>query len=298
MANVTHASLTGAELHEPKGVESANLGDVYVANGSGSGSWSSIASATFTGMVADFVAPIAPTGWLECDGSVINSTTYDALYAVMTVQQTGTRISGNAVITSLTSTTNLRPGYYVFGTGIAGGTTIVSVDSATQVTLSGNASSSGTATVIFSPWLLGNGTIQLPNLTSGGRFRRSRTATTHIGTYQSDDNKPHTHTGSTSTNGLHQHTVSGLTSSENITHDHAYANALGASGSAVAGADFTAARFVANNTVTNSTSVPHAHSFNVTSGAQGDHSHTFTTASSGTIESRPYNATFITCVKI
>lgn len=41
MANVAHASLTGANLHEPKGVASASANTVYVANGSGSGSWTS-----------------------------------------------------------------------------------------------------------------------------------------------------------------------------------------------------------------------------------------------------------------
>jgi len=39
MANVTHSSLTGADLHEPKGAATANSEDVYVANGSGSGAW-------------------------------------------------------------------------------------------------------------------------------------------------------------------------------------------------------------------------------------------------------------------
>lgn len=34
-----HSSLTGADLHEPKGVASASANTVYVANGSGSGSW-------------------------------------------------------------------------------------------------------------------------------------------------------------------------------------------------------------------------------------------------------------------
>lgn len=34
-----HASLTGADLHEPKGAASAASGQVYVANGSGSGVW-------------------------------------------------------------------------------------------------------------------------------------------------------------------------------------------------------------------------------------------------------------------
>lgn len=36
-----HKDLTGADLHEPKGISSAANGTVYVANGSGSGTWSS-----------------------------------------------------------------------------------------------------------------------------------------------------------------------------------------------------------------------------------------------------------------
>lgn len=39
---IEHSTLTGAQLHEPKGVSSASSGTVYVANGSGSGSWSNI----------------------------------------------------------------------------------------------------------------------------------------------------------------------------------------------------------------------------------------------------------------
>lgn len=34
-----HKDLTGADLHEPKGVAAASSGQVYVANGSGSGVW-------------------------------------------------------------------------------------------------------------------------------------------------------------------------------------------------------------------------------------------------------------------
>lgn len=34
-----HKDLTGAELHEPKGVDTATSGMVYVADGSGSGTW-------------------------------------------------------------------------------------------------------------------------------------------------------------------------------------------------------------------------------------------------------------------
>ena len=39
MANVNHSTLSDPYLHEPKGVASASSGDVYLANGSGSGTW-------------------------------------------------------------------------------------------------------------------------------------------------------------------------------------------------------------------------------------------------------------------
>jgi len=37
--SVEHRNLTGASLHEPKGAAGASSGEVYVANGSGSGTW-------------------------------------------------------------------------------------------------------------------------------------------------------------------------------------------------------------------------------------------------------------------
>ena len=39
MAVIEHSALTTSELHEPKGVASATSGEVYVADGSGSGTW-------------------------------------------------------------------------------------------------------------------------------------------------------------------------------------------------------------------------------------------------------------------
>lgn len=41
MANVEHKNLTDPELHEPKGIATASSGQVYIANGSGSGTWTS-----------------------------------------------------------------------------------------------------------------------------------------------------------------------------------------------------------------------------------------------------------------
>jgi hypothetical protein len=40
LANQTHSTITDAEKHEPKGVETASENSVYTADGAGSGSWS------------------------------------------------------------------------------------------------------------------------------------------------------------------------------------------------------------------------------------------------------------------
>jgi hypothetical protein len=59
-----HKDLTGDELHEPKGVASAAEGTVYVADGSGSGTWSPLSGDSFllnkywmTGEIADITSP-------------------------------------------------------------------------------------------------------------------------------------------------------------------------------------------------------------------------------------------------
>lgn len=39
MPNVSHSSLTGSNLHEPKGAASASAGMVYIADGAASGAW-------------------------------------------------------------------------------------------------------------------------------------------------------------------------------------------------------------------------------------------------------------------
>lgn len=39
---IRHRFLTGSDLHEPKGVENAAAGTVYIASGSGSGTWANL----------------------------------------------------------------------------------------------------------------------------------------------------------------------------------------------------------------------------------------------------------------
>jgi hypothetical protein len=93
-----------------------------------------VASATIAGAVGENV------------GVTVN---LDAREVFQYRQMTGTTTSGNAVVASITSTLGLMPRMPVSGTGIPASTTILSVDSATQITLSANATASGSPTLTF-----------------------------------------------------------------------------------------------------------------------------------------------------
>lgn len=300
MANVTHASLTGSELHEPKGASSAPLGTVYVANGAGSGSWSSIGTSAFTGMVADFLSPVAPAGWLELDGSVISTTTYSALYGAMSLTTSGTRTNGSPTVTSIPDTSTFKAGYYVFGVGIASGTTILSVDSSTQITLSANASSPSSSSFVVSPWLLNTGTIKLPDVTTSGRYRRSRTTGSKVGDLQADQNKAHTHTlsGTTASEGAHTHSYSGNTGTQSSNHTHNYQLPVNSAGQTGGGA-FPAQSGAFTTTTTGVENQNHSHAYSGTTAAGSAHTHTFSTTSdsSGGTDVRPLTLVVLTCVK-
>lgn len=303
MANVSHASLTGSNLHEPKGISSASSGTVYIADGAGSGAWTS-SNAIATGMVADFCTPIAPTGWLELDGTDISTTTFSTLYSVMTIQQTGSRGGGSAIITGLSSTANMKAGYFVFGTGITSGTTVLSVNSSTQITMSANAASGGTATVIVSPWLLNTGTIRLPNTKTAGRFRRSRSTSIQIGTSQTDLLKNHTHTTTTGNESTeHTHSFTTNFADQSLDHTHFY------QGPGLVPQTGTLAQNQIYPTTSTATSFSSTAGYDLTShthsGSTGSelvfHTHTGTSgnpdSAQGGAETRPLTLVFMTCVK-
>jgi len=305
MTNVAHSSLTGSNLHEPKGVATATSGQVYIANGSGSGVWTDV-SITAPGMIADFFTPVAPTGWLECDGSSVSTTTYSALFTALTIQQSGARGVGSPIISSLSSTANMRVGYFVAGAGIPSGAKILTVDSSTQITLDQNASSSGTNTVYVSACAMAAGTspatFTLPNTSASGRYRRSRTSSTAIGVVQADANKTHTHSVSGSTGGASaNHTHSGTTDGQSVSHTHTVgggAAIYGTGGQSMRGDFFT--RGVQDYATTDNASNDHTHTF-TTGGFSADHSHSFSVTSGnnsdGGTESRPLTLVCMTCIK-
>lgn len=302
MANVSHASLTGSQLHEPKGITSASNGTVYVADGAGSGSWQSVGTSAFTGMIADFVSPVAPTGWLELDGSTISTSTYAALYSVMTMQTSGTRVNGSPTITSIADTSQYVVGYYVFGTGIPSGTTITAINSGTQITLSNNATSSGTASFAVSPWLLNTGTIKLPDVKTNARYRRSRGPGVKVGDVLADQNQAHNHsstvTSSASTDPGHFH-VAGI---YDPTHAHSTNAAANVGGSSTGGGGFAinAMSAATINAAATGVRINSSNGLDTTYTA-GSHTHTITSTASvstqGGTEARPVTLVVMTCVK-
>lgn len=59
MPNVQHSSLTGSDLHEPKGVATASAGKVYIALGTGTGHWDYYNSFVNGYIAFDAVTPAA-----------------------------------------------------------------------------------------------------------------------------------------------------------------------------------------------------------------------------------------------
>jgi microcystin-dependent protein len=87
---IEHAIIQNQHLHEPKGISTASKGQVYVADGSGSGAWDTISilevsSAYPIGSVMPYAGTVPPTGWLFCYGQVVGRAEYPALFSVIGV---------------------------------------------------------------------------------------------------------------------------------------------------------------------------------------------------------------------
>lgn len=87
---------------------------------------------------------LVPQFWLKCDGTDISRTTYDSLFNTITFTRTCDTSSGSAVLSNLSSTSDLYVGMNVELTGAPYPSTILTIDSATQVTLNNVVSASQT----------------------------------------------------------------------------------------------------------------------------------------------------------
>lgn len=127
------------------------------------------------GTVIDFAGIIAPTGYLTCDGSAISRTTYLDLREEITFSETGTTTNLMNTISGLSDTSNMYIGMPIEGTNIPLATIVASIVDANNITISNNATASGSGALVFFPW--GNGdnatTFNLPDLrrkTTIGKF--------------------------------------------------------------------------------------------------------------------------------
>lgn len=88
-----------------------------------------------------------PSWALVRDGSAISRTAYANLFAALCPVRYGTTTNASNVVTGLSTTVDLYVGMPIEGAGIPAGTTIASITSVTAITLSANATASGTALV-------------------------------------------------------------------------------------------------------------------------------------------------------
>lgn len=86
MVDVAHKNLSGDEIHEPKGISTALAGQIYVSDGDGSGTWTTLqevdpaAIACPVGSVVEYAGLTAPSGWFFCYGQTVSRTTYSGLF--------------------------------------------------------------------------------------------------------------------------------------------------------------------------------------------------------------------------
>lgn len=100
------------------------------------------------GMEVDFPGITAPNGWALEYGQALSRTTYADLFEALSITATATR-NGTTGLTSVS--VDLRNlgliGAYIEGTGIATGTTITAIPTATTITMSAAATGSGSMTI-------------------------------------------------------------------------------------------------------------------------------------------------------
>jgi microcystin-dependent protein len=92
LVNIAHKNLTDPDLHEPKGISTATAGQVYVADGNGSGTWEDLPEVDPDdvrapyGLVIDYTGTTAPSQWLLCYGQAISRATYSNLFTAISTQ--------------------------------------------------------------------------------------------------------------------------------------------------------------------------------------------------------------------
>jgi len=124
MADIVHSSLTGSDLHECKGADSAAVDTVRVSNGSGSGTWKKIPAASIdatsvkninkqsfvfvmetpTAPNATIYLPIEQSKTLDSIKITINNTVAGNLTA--TIKKNGSTVTSGAIASTSEGTSS------------------------------------------------------------------------------------------------------------------------------------------------------------------------------------------------
>ena len=116
---VEHSTLTGSDLHEPKGAAAANSGEIYIANGSGGGAWTAHNNKVVLNTRIDNISA-ASSAWVVTPVAGTIAKVYSVISGAIT--------SGDATLTAKIATVSVTNGVItVANSGSAAGT----VDSAT-----------------------------------------------------------------------------------------------------------------------------------------------------------------------
>lgn len=123
-----HSTLSGADLHEPKGIESASANTVYKANGAGSGTWGKVGTSSLDtaqifntnkfyisypialiSSATDFYIPIGPKSQVT-NASVAVGNTFTTTDLTLTVYANGSSV-GNVVLAASGSASGSRASF-------------------------------------------------------------------------------------------------------------------------------------------------------------------------------------------
>lgn len=131
-----------------------------------------IPSGVPVGAIIDWPVDVVPAFWARADGAAFSRATYSDLHNALAPELTVTINNGSAVVAGIGSAQGFKAGMAIEGAEIPTGTTIQSIDGASQITLSVNATANGTKCRVYR---YGNGdgliTFNLPNF--AGRVSRA-----------------------------------------------------------------------------------------------------------------------------
>lgn len=159
-----------------------------------------------TGTVIDFAGTIPPTGYLFCNGSAVSRSSYsDLMSAITQTQSVTTTISANLTVTSAQET--MYVGMSIESPNFTSGTTILTINSDTSITLSTTATTAGATTITFFNWGNGDGstTFNIPDLRRNTTAGSGGSGSTILGNIIGQDGGTETYTLTTNDIPAHTH---------------------------------------------------------------------------------------------